>query len=294
MNFSKEMRNPKGSGTRERAVQLLQLMLGCALTAMGTVVFLTPNKIVCGGISGISTILLYVAQIPIGISYAAMNILLLLLGIRVLGKEFIVKTVIGTVMMSVFMELLSFVPVLTTDAMLASVCGGILYGVGLGLTFIAKGSTGGIDIIGRLIQHKFPKLSIGKLLALLDGVIIVLSLVVFRNIALVLFGIIGVFVQSVAVDALIGKFNVAQLAMIVTDKGEHVREHIRKKYDRGVTELEAYGYANEERDKQLLVCVLNAREAADLKEELNEIDGDSFVMFTEAKTIIGKGFRYYK
>ncbi len=290
----RELGKAKETDFRERAKALLQQLLGCALTAMGTVVFFTPNKIVSGGISGISTILLYVAQIPIGISYAIMNILLLLLGIKKLGKEFIIKTVLGTVLMSAFMELFTFMPVLTTDTMLASVCGGILYGIGLGLTFIAKGSTGGIDIVGRLIQYKYPKLSIGRLLAVLDGAIIALSVVVFRDSALALFGIVGVFVQSVAVDSLIGMFNVAQLAMIVTDKGEYVREHIRKKYDRGVTELDAHGYANEEKDKQLLVCVLNSREAADLKEELNEIDMDSFVMFAEAKTIIGKGFKYYK
>ncbi len=279
---------------RDRLTQILFLVAGTCLTAMGTVIFFTPNRIVCGGISGVSTILFYVCQLPIGISYAVLNATLLLIGFRVLGREFIVKTVIGTGLMSLFMELLAFVPQMTEDGMLAAVFGGIFYGVGLGLTFISRGSTGGTDILGRLIQAKFPRFKIGALLAAIDVVIILSSAIVFRDMDLVLYGVIGVIVQSFAIDALIDRFNIAHMVYVVTDRGEYVREFMRAKYDRGVTELEAYGYANEEGSRQLLVCAMNAREAASFKEELAGVDPDAFVMFTEAKSVLGKGFKYYK
>ncbi len=279
---------------KETWKQGLLLTAGAALLALGTVVFFSPNRIVGGGISGISTILYHLAGVPFGLSYALINITLLLIGIRVLGKEFIVKTVFGTVLMSLFLELFSFLPPATKDPMLATLFGGILYGVGLGLTFVSKGSTGGTDILGRLVQHRFPAFSIGKLLSAIDALVILSSLIFFHEIDLVLLGVIAVVIQSVTIDAIINRLNVAHMVFVVTDQGEAVREYVRTKYDRGVTELEAYGYANEEKNKQLLVCVMNTREAAAFKEELEAVDRDAFVMFSEAQSILGKGFKYYK
>lgn len=279
---------------KERLKNLFLLIAGSALTALATVVCFTPNRIVCGGVSGISTILFHAFHLPIGFTYAAINLLLLLAGIKILGKEFILKTLLGTALVSVFMELLVFLPPLTADHMLAALFGGVFYGVGMGLTFIAKGSTGGTDILGRLIQHFIPSLSIGKLLAVIDASIILASIIAFRELDLVLFGIVGIVLQSIAVDSLIDRFNAAHMVFIVTDRAAEVREYLRTKYDRGVTELEAYGYANEEKSKQLLVCVLNAREAANFKEHLQQVDSEAFVMFSEAKSILGKGFRYYQ
>ncbi len=279
---------------KERLKQLLLMTVGTALIALGAVQLFVPNQIVSGGLSGISTILFHIASVPVSLSYAVMNVVLLLIGIKVLGKEFIIKTLLGTALMTMFMELFSLLPPLTEDAMLAAIFGGICYGVGLGLTFVSNGSTGGTDILGRLIQRRFPGFKIGTLLAAIDGVIILTSALIFKETDLILCGIIGLVLQSITLDALIDRLNVAHMVFVVTDHGEYVREYMRKKYDRGVTELEAYGYANEERTKCLLVCVMNTREAAEFKEVLTEVDSEAFVMFTEAKSILGKGFRYYK
>ncbi len=272
----------------------LLMIIGAFLTACATMFFFNPNKIVCGGISGVSTILYYIISLPVGWSYAIINLLLLVIGIKVLGKEFIIKTVIGTVLMSLFMELLSFVPIITSDRMLSSIFGGILYGVGLGLTFIAKASTGGTDIIGRLIQYKFKNVSIGKLLAVLDGIIILASAIVFREINLILFGIIGVFVQSITIDYLIGLFNSNDMVLIITSKEKAVRDYISENYNRGLTVIDGYGYAYEEADRAVIVCVMKSKQSSDLREKINSIDEGAFVIFTEAKSISGKGFKYYK
>ena len=160
--------------------QLLLMVFGTMLTGFAISVFLLPNKIVSGGVSGITTILYHTLGIPASISNVAINIFLLLIGIKVLGKEFIIKTLLATGSLSLFIQIFSYVPSLTNNVLLAALFGGILYGCGLGLAFIAGGSTGGTDILGRLLQAKFPSMPIGKLLLIVDGMVIALSLVLWH------------------------------------------------------------------------------------------------------------------
>ncbi len=272
---------------------IILVVIGAFLTAAATVVFFTPNKIVCGGVSGISTILYHLFSLPMGVSYAVINIALLLVGFRFLGREFVIKTVIGSLLLSGFMEILVRLPVLTYDPMLATVFGGILYGVGLGLIFVARASTGGTDILGRILQRISPNIPIGTSLAIIDGLVIAVSFIVFKDANLILFGIIGVFLQSITIDFLIKKCNTADMILVVTDREEEVKEYVRNTYDRGVTEVEAYGYANEEKTKKLLICLMKSKETAAFRAGIEAVDPDAFIMFSEAKTVLGKGFRYY-
>ncbi len=271
----------------------LMILLGTLLTAAGTSLFFTPAKIVCGGVSGVSTILFHCAGIPIGVSYWLVNIALLLLGIRILGKEFIMKTVVGSGLMSLFMELLAFVPISTDNGVLAALFGGLAYGVGLGLTFVAGGSTGGTDILGRILQRIFPSMEIGKLLMLIDGVIIACSLYVFNQTDLVLLGILGVFIQTIAIDTLIGRMNMSDISFIVTEKGKELAQVLLHEFERGVTVLEGRGaYTN--RNKQILLCAMKKQEAAAFQEKVKEADPEAFVIFSESKTVLGNGFHIYR
>ena len=138
--------------------QLIGTIIGTAITGFGIAVFLTPNKIVLGGASGISTLLYHTFNIPQGLSFAAINAFLLLLCIRVLGKQFTVNTIIGAGILSAFIQLFSYIPPLTDNIILASLFGGLLYGLGIGIAFSVNSSTGGMDILGRFIQHYFPYL----------------------------------------------------------------------------------------------------------------------------------------
>ncbi len=279
---------------KEQIVQAWLLFLGAVCTAFSVSVFFTPNKIVGGGVSGISTVLYYAVKCPVGLSYALINIILLIIGLRFLGKGFVIKSIISAALVSLFMEIFMYFPVLTYDRMMAMLFGGIICGAGAGLTFVAKGSTGGTDILGRVIQSVFPNMPIGKLVLILDAAIILSSAAVFKDSNLVLSGIMAVAVQAAATDALIAKLNAANIVYVITDDSENVRNYMRGKIDRGVTELKAYGYAGTEKNKQFMICVMNSKEAADFKEELHKIDKESFVVFSEAKSIIGKGFSYYK
>ena len=273
--------------------QFLLTVFGTMLTAFSISVFLLPNKIVSGGVSGIATILYHTLNIPAGISNVTMNIFLLLLGIRVLGKKFLFKTLVASGFLSLFIEIFSYVPSLTENVLLAALFGGILYGCGLGLAFIAGGSTGGTDILGRLLQKKFPSIPIGNLLLIVDGIVITAALVVFRQTDLALFGILALFVNTFTIDWLIRRMNVSHLAFVVSKQGEQISQLLVSTSPRGVTIIDAKGAYTME-DTTVLVCALKASEADAFQKKLLAIDPEAFVIFSQSQFIVGNGFLVYR
>ena len=268
-------------------------LLGTMLTGAGIGVFLSANKIVGGGASGLSTILYHTLGIPLGVSFFALNIIFLLAGFKVLGKEFIIKTLFGTALLSVFTEIFSIFPIHTNNIMLATIFGGVLYGFGIGISFAAGASTGGTDIIGRIIQTKFSHLPIGKLLLFIDGVIILISLIVFKNIELTLYGIIALFISSYSIDFIISKLNVSRLAFVITDKGEEISHKLVTTSPRGVTLIDVKGVYTGT-DKKMLFCALKESEAEVFQNKILEIDSTAFIVFSESQRIKGNGFYLYK
>lgn len=270
------------------------------LTISGTVItgfaigsFLTPNKIVGGGASGISTILYHTIGIQPGLSFFVLNILFLLVGLTVLGKKFILKTLLGISLLSVFTQIFSFFPIYTENLILASIFGGVLYGLGIGMSFAAGASTGGTDIIGRIIQSKFSFIPIGKMLLFVDGIIILISFAVFKNIELTLYGILTLFISSYSIDFIISKFNVSRIAFVITDKGEEISKWLVSTSPRGVTLINVKGvYTNT--DKQMLFCALKESESEDFQKKILSIDETAFIVFSESQRIKGNGFYLYK
>lgn len=268
-------------------------IIGTMLTGMGVGVFLTPNKVVGGGVSGISTLLFYAFGLPLGISYFILNVLLLLLGYKVLGNKFVLKTIAGVALLSVFVELFSLLPLYTQTPMLSAIFGGALYGAGIGLSFAAGASTGGTDILGRIIQSKFPYMPIGKLLLGVDGIIVAFSLLVFRNAELILYGIITLFISTFTIDLVINKLNESRIAFVITSKGEEVAEKLVSSSPRGVTLLDAKGvYTNT--TKKMLFCALKESETEKFQKNILQIDGEAFIVFSESQRIKGNGFYLYK
>ena len=151
---------------KENIKQNILFIIGPIITAFGISIFYLPNKIVSGGVSGISTVLYHLAKIPPGLSFAVINGIFLLISIRVIGRNFVLKTLVGAALVSLFVQIFSSFPPMTNDVILASIFGSLIYGFGIGLTFLSGGSTGGTDILGRLLQHFFPHMKIGKLLLL--------------------------------------------------------------------------------------------------------------------------------
>ena len=225
-------------------------------------VFFTPNKIVSGGFSGIAIICFHLFSVPTALTMLSLNIIFLLLGLKVLGRRVVLNTVVGAVLLTLFVQVFSYMPPLTDNVLLATVFGGVIYGIGLG-TVLATGSTsGGTDIPGRMLQHFFPSMPIGTVLLMVDGLIILLSLIVFKEVELCLYGIIALSISSYAINWLIKKLNISVIAYVISEKGEQIARELVSASHRGVTVLDVVGaYTNG--SKKMLFCALKEKETAE-------------------------------
>ncbi len=262
------------------------------LTAAAISLFFVPNKIVNGGVSGITTVLFHTLKIPTGLSNFIINLFLLAIGYKILGKSFVLKTLISSGLLSLFVQLFSYFPPITQNTMLSTIFGATLYGFGIGLTLINGASTGGTDIVGRLIQYASPHTSIGKALLMIDAAVILLSLICFKTVDLALFGIIALFISSSSIDLLIKKLNISKLAFVISGSGEEISKKLVTSSPRGVTLVDVVGGYTMDR-KKMLVCALKEAEVTDFQKKILAIDSDAFIIFSESQQIVGNGFYVY-
>ena len=272
---------------------LFYTIFGTALTGFSISAFLTPNKIVCGGISGVSTILFQTFNFAPGLTFAIINIILLIIGSKILGKNFTLNTLFGAGLVSLFVQLFSYFPPVTDNIFLASFFGGVIYGLGLGIAFATGASTGGTDILGRIIQHYLPQFPIGKLLLVVDGIVIATSLIIFKDTELVLFGIFALFFSTFCVDWFIRKLNISKIAFVITSKGEDISKLLVSTSPRGITMINAIG-AYSEKKKKLLFCALKESEVSSFQNKILNIDKDAFIVYSESQQIFGNGFHIYR
>ena len=277
----------------KKTTAFLFAIIGTMVTGFAIGAFLTPNMIVGGGASGISTILFHTFGIQPGLSFFIINILFLLIGLTILGRQFILKTLIGITLLSLFTQIFSLFPIYTENLILSAIFGGVLYGLGIGMSFAAGASTGGTDIIGRIIQTKFSFVPIGKMLLLVDGIIIIISFAIFNNIELTLFGIFTLFVSSYSIDFIIGKLNVSRIAFVITGKGEEISKTLVSTSPRGVTLIDVKGVYTDS-EKKMLFCALKESESEEFQRKILEIDKNAFIVFSESQRIKGNGFYLYK
>lgn len=269
------------------------ILLGIAVTAMAISLFLVPNKIVNGGSSGLSTVVFYAVGLKPSVTNALINGVLLLVSLFILGKKFVAKTLVCIVLLSVFMELFSWMPPVTDNILLATLFGSALFGGGIGIVLSQQSTTGGSDILGRLIQHKFPHWKIGKILLGVDLFIIALSYVTFHNAEAVLYGIMALFISTTIIDLLMRNLNVSKLAFIITDKGQAIAEHLIHTSPRGVTLVDVTGvYTNT--PKKMMICALKESEIPEFQRKILEMDPQAFIIYSESQQIVGNGFYIYK
>lgn len=269
------------------------IVLGVALTAFGISAFYTPSKIVNGGVSGVATIFFHTMNVPTGVTFFIINAALLVIALNILGKGFVVDTIFGSLLLSLFLQIFSYIPPFTNDIFLATVFGSVLYGFGIGLTLIQGASTGGTDILSRIVQHFFPQVRIGTLLLIVDSMVITASLIIFRQINLALYGVMALFISSYSINWLIQKLNISKLAFVITDKGLEISEKIVTTSPRGVTLINATGVYTMS-DKQVLICAMKESEAAEFQKKVLDIDRGAFVIFSGSQQILGNGFKIYK
>ena len=269
------------------------IAFGNMLTAIGLSLFYLPNKIVNGGVSGISTILYHTMHIPVGISYAALNLLLFALCLIIMGKELVINSLFGAAMLSIFVEIFSHFGAVTHNEFLAVIFGGLLYGTGLALAFMSGASTGGTDILGRIVQYKFPHMSIGNLLLIIDGCIILVSFLIFKNAELAMYGIMALAISTYSVDFLMRKMNLSKIAFVISPEGAHIAEMLINTSPRGVTILEGTG-AYTKTKQYMLVCAIKTKEITAFQKSVLEIDEHAFIIFSESQQIVGNGFYIYR
>ena len=269
------------------------IALGAFIFSLSVNLFTLPSKIVSGGISGIAIILYHIAGISTGVTVGILDVVLLLFALKFLGKQFVLDSLAAIFMIPVFLEITENLPPVTEDVFIASVFGGVFLGVGIGLAFSQGGTTGGTDIVSRISQKKYPHLSIGILMTMVDLLIIGFSAITFGNTDLALYGILCLIISTAVIDMMIGKLNCAKLIFIITNSQTLLESEIIKNVNRGLTALSGTGVFSGEQ-KKILLCVSKSKEAEHLKQIIKKIDPNAFVIINESKEILGKGFSYYR
>ncbi|MFO7840935.1 MAG: YitT family protein [Fidelibacterota bacterium] len=273
-------------------IDFIKIIAGALIMACALMFFLIPNKVSAGGVSGISTILYHIFKWPAGITMLAMNIPLFILGVKIFGRKFGIKTLWGIIWISVFTDLIDVVfnfPPATHDPILATVYGGALLGVGLGLIMKGRGTTGGSDILARIV-NKYFHFSLGNSFILVDTGIIIIMGIVFQNIDLILFCLISLVVSSKIVDMIIEGITSEKAITIISSEWEMIARRIMHEAKRGVTSMGSVGlYTNKE--KRTLYCVVSNRQIEHVRRIVKQEDPNAFVTVGNVSIMQGEGFR---
>ncbi|NTW04867.1 MAG: YitT family protein [Peptococcaceae bacterium] len=272
------------------AIDIVGITAGAFITALGLDLFLIPAKITAGGLSGLSTVLHYIVGVPVGLTMLALNIPLFLIAIYRLGARFGFRSLYGTLILSLFIDLMvPFLPVVTTDPLLSCLYGGVLVGLGLGLVFKSRGTTGGTDLAAAILRT-YTGANVGQLLFLMDGAVVLLTGLAFRSWELALYSMITIFVSAWLIDLVQEGISYAKAFFIISNKSVEMTEALLYDLERGTTILRGKGgYSGE--DKDVLLVVVNRAEVTKLKDLIHNIDKYAFVIQTKVHEVFGEGFK---
>ena len=269
---------------------VFMIALGCAIFALGFDLFLEPNGLTAGGISGIALIVIHLAPVTtVGVATALMNFPLFFFGGKKIGMRFFIGSIIGTVFFSMFIDLFAGLPVPETEPLLAALYGGVICGAGLGIVFVNQASTGGSDIVIRLLKLKYRNLPIGTISLAFDFIVCAATGVVFGDISNMLYSLITVYATSQLIDAMVYKFDFSRVAYIISKEHKRIADSINYDLRRGVTYLYAQGYYSGDDTKVILTAVKQGQ-LADLKDLVVRIDPNAFIIVQDAHQVLGDGF----
>ena len=271
----------------------LLIAVGSAIFALGFDLFLVPNQIGAGGVSGLGMVVnAFIPVISVGLFSILVNIPLFLAGYRFVGRKFFWGSLLGMLVSSVLLDLFTLLPEVPTEPLLGAIYGGLLVGVGCGMVFMQGASTGGTDIAARLLKCRFPNISMGRLMLLVDMTIAAITGIAFRDLNKVLYCIVALFVSSEALDAVVYRFDYSYVAMIITDQDDTIRNAIAERLDRGCTYLQGEG-AYTGQPKKVIYCAIKRQQVAELKELVMDADPSAFFVLQEAHQVLGEGFERY-
>ena len=275
----------------KKLIKNLTLMLiGSLVYAAGFQYILLPNSMPSGGVGGIAMIINKFTDFPIGTLIIILNIPLFIIAWKKLGFRFMLSSLLGMVLSSVCIDVLAVFPhVITREPLLTCVFGGVIIGGGLGLIYRAGATTGGSDIIAKLIRVRYPFLNFGTAMLILDIIIISLYAVIFDKMESAMYALITMFLSSKIIDLVLYGADVAKLCIIISDHGDAVRDFIFESLDRGVTFLHGSGGFSE-KEKKIVMCAIRPQQIVELRSSIKAIAPDAFIIITDSREVFGDGF----
>lgn len=271
-------------------VQFLQISIGCFIMAVSTSFFLLPNQLSTGGFAGIATVVYYIFGLPLGTTMLILNIPLLALGLFRLGKEFLVKSLIGTVLLSVFIDFLDKYEAFTQDRLLACIYGGVLMGIGTAIILRVFGSTGGTDLLSYIIKSYKKHFQASNLIVLIDIVIVAINVIVFKEVEIGLYSAIAIYLMGKMIDIIFEGVAFTKMMFIISPKYKEIADKVSKKVNRGSTGIYARGMFKQD-EKMMLFCVGSRSEVVKIKDIATQIDKKAFIVISNAREAWGKGFK---
>ncbi len=267
----------------------LQIALGSFLVAVGVECFLVPCMISTGGVSGLGTVLYYEFGIHMSLTVLVFNVVMFLLGFRILKRTSIFRTIAGILFVSFFLEFAGDFFTYGDDMMLSAIFGGIIVGVGVGLTVLKDASTGGSDFLALILNKVIPHISVATFMMVIDFSVIVISGFVFKDYTVTLYSAIALYICSRVADFILVRGEYAKSVMIVSKNADEIADMVMNEMARGVTGIQSKGYY-ENRDGMMLMCIVRSREIPKLMENVKKIDPEAFTVISEVRQVVGSGF----
>ena len=286
--------------------EYLWIILGSMITGLAINIFLVPHKIAPGGVTGIATVIFYLSGeiLPVGTIMLLLNIPLFIFGMKFIGRKFIVRTLFSTIFLSAIVDIAEpltsqiiaklELEKLTSgpDYLLYAIFGGFFMGLGLGFVFKSGATTGGTDLAAKMMHHFIPSLTMGKVLLLIDGAVILLVAIAFNSLLLALYSMLALYISSKIVDVILEGVNFAKVVYIISVHAEEIADDIMKELDRGVTALNGMGMYTQS-DKKILFCILQRGELQELKILVKKHDPSAFIILGDVTEVLGEGFKTY-
>ena len=284
------MKKEEKASVKKILKEIIGTIVGSFIMAVGIALFLLPNQLSSGGIAGIATITYYLLKIPMGTVIMAINIPLFLFSGYKIGKAFFIKSIIGTISLSFFIDILDKIEPLTNDRFLACVYGGIIIGIGTAILLKENSSTGGSDLISYIAKKYNPTIRTSNIILIIDFIIICLNMLFFKKIEIGLYSAIAIYLMGKIIDILFEGIYFTKMMIIISDKSEEIAKSIENEIKRGTTGIYGKGmFTNKE--KLILMCVAPRKDIAKIKLMARKIDANSFIIITNSREVLGQGFK---
>ena len=274
---------------KKYALEYIYIIIGAFFMAVSTALILLPNQLSTGGISGISTILYYLCNYPVGLTMLLMNVPLFVIAMVKVNKRLFFKSILGTVLLSVFIDLLENLSPITNDRFLACIYGGIIMGIGTAIILKAGASTGGTDLLSYVIRAYNNKFKSSRVIIIADTIIIFFNIIFFKEIEIGLYSVIAIYLMGKMIDIIFEGIYFTKIMFIISEKYEEISKEIGILVKRGSTGIYSKGMYSGKQNV-MLFCVASRKEVAEIKQIIKQIDKNAFIVTTDAIETLGKGF----